>query len=83
MTGPLLEVDGLGISYHVRDGSLQALEDVSFAVEPGEIVGVVGESGCGKSTLSSALMQLLPPNGDDLERQRGAARTRSELALER
>ena len=64
MTGPLLEVDGLGISYHVRDGSLQALEDVSFAVEPGEIVGVVGESGCGKSTLSSALMQLLPPNGD-------------------
>jgi peptide/nickel transport system ATP-binding protein len=64
VTGPLLEVDGLGISYHVRGGSLQALDDVSFAVEPGEIVGVVGESGCGKSTLSSALMQLLPPNGE-------------------
>jgi peptide/nickel transport system ATP-binding protein len=64
VTGPLLEVEGLGISYHVRGGSLQALTDVSFAVEPGEIVGVVGESGCGKSTLSSALMQLLPPNGD-------------------
>ncbi len=64
MSGPLLEVDDLGISYHVRGGSLRALTDVSFAVEPGEIVGVVGESGCGKSTLSSALMRLLPPNGE-------------------
>jgi peptide/nickel transport system ATP-binding protein len=64
MTGPLLEVDRLGISYHVRGGRLQALSDVTFAVEAGEIVGVVGESGCGKSTLASALLQLLPPNGD-------------------
>jgi peptide/nickel transport system ATP-binding protein len=61
---PLLEIDGLGVSYNVRGGSLRALTDVTFSVEPGEIVGVVGESGCGKSTLSSALMRLLPPNGE-------------------
>jgi peptide/nickel transport system ATP-binding protein len=63
VTEALLEVEGLGIGYHVGGGLLQALSDVSFSVAPGEIVGVVGESGCGKSTLSSALLRLLPPNG--------------------
>jgi peptide/nickel transport system ATP-binding protein len=60
----LLEVDDLEIGYHVRGGVLRALTDVSFTVHPGEIVGVVGESGCGKSTLASALLRLLPPNGE-------------------
>jgi len=64
VTAPLLEIENLGISYHVRGGSLPALTDVTFSVQPGEIVGVVGESGCGKSTLSSALLRLLPPNGE-------------------
>lgn len=60
----LLEVDHLDVVYHTRDRRLQALRDVSFRVGPGEIVGIVGESGCGKSTVSSALMRLLPPNGE-------------------
>jgi oligopeptide/dipeptide ABC transporter ATP-binding protein len=60
----LLSVEGLEVVYHRRHGPLQALHDLSFAVEPSEIVGIVGESGCGKSTLSSALMRLLPPNGE-------------------
>ena len=64
MTEALLEVEGLEICYHVREGTLQALSDVTFDVEPGEILGIVGESGCGKSTLASALMRLLPPNGE-------------------
>ena len=45
-------------------GALRALRDVSFSGRPGEIVGIVGESGCGKTTLASALLRLLPPNGE-------------------
>ena len=60
----LLEVDDLEIGYHVRSGVLRALAGVSFGVRPREIVGIVGESGCGKSTLASALLRLLPPNGE-------------------
>jgi peptide/nickel transport system ATP-binding protein len=62
--GDLLEVDDLEVGYHVRSGVLLALSGVSFGVRPREIVGVVGESGCGKSTLASALLRLLPPNGE-------------------
>ncbi len=61
---PLLQVEDLKIKYHTRDGILTALRDVSFQVNPGEIVGVVGESGCGKSTVAAAVMRLLPPNGE-------------------
>jgi oligopeptide/dipeptide ABC transporter ATP-binding protein len=61
---PLLEVEGLEVLYHTDELPLTALHDVSFAVRPREIVGIVGESGCGKSTLSATLMALLPPNGE-------------------
>ena len=61
---PLLEIQDLAIKYHTRDGVLTALRNVSFDVNPGEIVGVVGESGCGKSTVAAAVMRLLPPNGE-------------------
>ena len=61
---PLLNVAGLEIVYHTQEGQLKALHDVNFEVWPGEIVGIVGESGCGKSTVASALLHLLPPNGE-------------------
>ena len=60
----LLDIQGLEVIYHTQDGRLKALHDVSFDVQPGEIVGIVGESGCGKSTVASALLRLLPPNGE-------------------
>ncbi len=64
MTESLLEVEGVDVVYHTPEGPAQALRDIGFSVAPGEILGIVGESGCGKSTLSSALLRLLPPNGE-------------------
>src|SRR5687768_4721532 len=63
MTDPVLRVDALSVAYRVSEGDFEALHDIAFDLAPGEVLGVVGESGCGKSTLSSAILQLLPPNG--------------------
>jgi len=60
---PLLEVDNISIGYHTRRGYLKAVEGVSFVLEEGQSLGLVGESGCGKTTIGMALMGLLPPNG--------------------
>jgi len=64
MTSPILRVRDLEIKYHTREGILTAIHNASFDVNKGEIVGLVGESGCGKSTMASAVMRLLPPNGE-------------------
>ncbi len=63
MSEPVLQVDGLQVKYHTREGVLTAIDSLSFELRPGDILGVVGESGCGKSTVASAVMQLLPANG--------------------
>ena len=62
MSEPVLEIKGLSVSYQTEIGVLKALRDVSLRIEPGRIVGIVGESGCGKSTLISSIIQLMPPN---------------------
>ncbi len=59
-----LQVIDLEIKYRTRQATLTALRNVSFTVGRGQIVGLVGESGCGKSTIASAIMRLLPPNGE-------------------
>jgi peptide/nickel transport system ATP-binding protein len=64
MKNHTLEVKNLEIKYHTRQATLTALRNVSFTVGHGKIVGLVGESGCGKSTIASAVMRLLPPNGE-------------------
>ena len=58
---PLLEVYNLKKYFKTRGGMLHAVDDVSFTVENGETLGVVGESGCGKTTLGRTIMHLLPP----------------------
>ncbi|MFH1060216.1 MAG: ABC transporter ATP-binding protein [Pseudomonadota bacterium] len=60
---PLLDVQNLSIGYQTAKGMLQAVEDVSFCVDAGQSLGLVGESGCGKTTIGMALMGLLPRNG--------------------
>ena len=56
----LLEVDGLSVDIATPRGTLHAVRDVSFHIEAGETLGLVGESGCGKSMTALALMGLLP-----------------------
>lgn len=59
----MLEVKNLSVDYVQKNKVATALHDVSFALESGEILGVVGESGCGKTTLMLALLRLLPQAG--------------------
>jgi oligopeptide/dipeptide ABC transporter ATP-binding protein len=57
----ILEVSGLSVDYVPESGSVRAVDDVSFALDRGEFLAIVGESGCGKSTLLFAVAQLLAP----------------------
>ena len=60
---PLLEVSHLRVEFPTRRGTLVALDDVSFSIAPGEVLGVVGESGAGKSLTGAAIIGLLEPPG--------------------
>ncbi len=59
----LLEVKDLHTEIQLRTRVVKAVDGVSFKIEPGETVGLVGESGCGKSMTASTIMRLLPPGG--------------------
>ena len=59
---PLLEVNNLNVQLQTQRGPADAVRDMSFTLERGETLGLVGESGCGKSITVMALMGLLPEN---------------------
>src|SRR6185503_14410355 len=97
MTVPLLDVVDLKKHFPVRRsafgarrGMIQAVDGVSFEVQPGETLGLVGESGCGKSTVGRMILRLIEPtagairfDGEDLLRLEGAVlrRRRADLQL--
>ena len=60
---PLLKVENLRIEFPTRRGTLLAVDDISFHIDEGEVLGVVGESGAGKSLTGSAIIGLLEPPG--------------------
>jgi peptide/nickel transport system ATP-binding protein len=59
----LLEVRDLTVEYHTENGTFTAVENLSFDLEQGKALGIVGESGCGKTTAMLAVMRLLPEAG--------------------
>ncbi len=58
----LLDVQNLTMHYTTKKGDVQAVDDVSFSLEQGEALGLVGESGCGKTSVAICLLKLLPDN---------------------
>ena len=59
---PLLTVENLTLQFGTDEGLVTAVDDVSFSLEPGEVMGLVGESGSGKSVTAKSIMQLNPGN---------------------
>ena len=62
-TAPILELDGLSVSYFARAGEVPAVSGVSLSLRRGESLGLVGESGCGKSTIALAIMRHVTGSG--------------------
>jgi len=60
MTAPLLEIEDLRTQFFTRDGVVRAVDGVSYAVNAGETLAVVGESGCGKSVTALSVLRLIP-----------------------
>ncbi len=66
----MLTVTDLTLGFHTEAGIARVLDRVQLSVQPGEIVGLVGESGCGKTTLARAILGTLPPEATQLEEGR-------------
>jgi len=79
MAEPVLEVEGLTVAFPTDEGIVQAVRGVSFALEPGQVLGIAGESGSGKSVTSLAILGLLPRSA----RVAGSVRYRGEELLGR
>ncbi len=60
----LLEVRDLSTVFHLRSGDVRVVNDVSYRVEQGRSLAIVGESGCGKSISALSVMRLVPSPGD-------------------
>lgn len=61
MDYPLLDIAGLSTIFNTDDGAIRAVDDVSFSINRGQTLGIVGESGCGKSVTGLSILQLQSP----------------------
>src|SRR6266571_314502 len=60
---PVLQLESVTTNYRILRGWVKAAENVSFEVEKGQALGLVGESGCGKTTIALSILKILPPGG--------------------
>lgn len=60
MEQPLLEIKDLRVTFHTDDGIVHAVNGVSYSIDKGEVLGIVGESGCGKSVHALSIIRLIP-----------------------
>ncbi|MBP6565211.1 MAG: ABC transporter ATP-binding protein, partial [Burkholderiales bacterium] len=67
MSVPLLEIEGLRTHFFTKAGVVRAVDDVSFTLDRGEVLGLVGESGSGKSITGYSIMGLVDPPGRIVE----------------
>jgi peptide/nickel transport system ATP-binding protein len=67
VTGPLLELRRLAVSFATDDGTVHAVDGIDLSLARGRTLGLVGESGCGKSVTSLAIMGLLPPENSKVK----------------
>ena len=66
MDGTLLDVRGLKTYFRTEEGTVKAVDDLSFSLKPGRTLGLVGESGSGKSVTSLSILRLLPNVGSNI-----------------
>ena len=66
MSEPLLRVEGLTKHFSTKKGLLHAVDNVSFTIDKGRTLGMVGESGCGKSTTGRAILRLIEPTAGNV-----------------
>lgn len=79
----LIEVRDVKVYFYLDEGTVRAVEGVSFDIDRGGTLGVVGESGCGKSVTSQAIMRIVPPPGKIIEGQIYFYRYREDGSVEK
>jgi peptide/nickel transport system ATP-binding protein/oligopeptide transport system ATP-binding protein len=79
--GPILSVENLSVSFKIDEGVVRAVDDVSFSVREGEVLGIVGESGCGKTVTAMSILRLIPSPPGKIDGGRILYRDRDLLAM--
>ncbi|MDE2750647.1 MAG: ABC transporter ATP-binding protein [Chloroflexota bacterium] len=76
---PVIDVQDLSVQFTLDEGTLKAVDHVSFAIEEGQIFGLIGESGCGKTVTAQSLMRLVPTPGQIINGQINYRREKGDL----
>ena len=83
MSDKLISVDNLSVSFTTDEGRFKAVDHVSFYIDYGEVLGIVGESGCGKSVTALSMMRLVPCPPGSIDNGRIVYKGRDLLALDK